>query len=190
LEAFSALYKEADRQIVALQASYPEAKFINLRDYLHPPQKHFWDLVHVYDEANMVLAERLYRDTRKMIDDLLKVQGPAGRLLKEGVETSRDGADRGVCGTPAVVAQALSLSPRHSLEKGLWGGPPEPEPAPWPASVPTLLRAGKPARGPAAAQGGPPHKPPFHPALCVSDAWLLVPRLLFVFPQPARQGAT
>src|SRR5262249_38180080 len=34
LDAFTALYQEADRQIEALQTAYPEAKFINLRDYL------------------------------------------------------------------------------------------------------------------------------------------------------------
>ena len=71
LEAFSAFYEEADRQIEALRAVYPGVPFINLRDSLKPAQKHFWDLVHVYDETNMLLAERLYRDTRHIIDDLL-----------------------------------------------------------------------------------------------------------------------
>jgi hypothetical protein len=68
IEAFTLLYKEADRQIEQLEADYPEAVFLNLSDYLKPPEEHFWDLAHVYDETNVLLAERIHRDIGRWIE--------------------------------------------------------------------------------------------------------------------------
>lgn len=68
MEAFGLLYAEADRQIEEYQEQYPDAVFLNLRDYLKPPEKHFWDLVHVYDETNMLLAERIHEAIRGWIN--------------------------------------------------------------------------------------------------------------------------
>ena len=67
LEAFSVLYREADRQIEDLRRVYPRAVLLNLSASLKPSQKYFWDLAHVYDETNMLLAERIHRDTQHTI---------------------------------------------------------------------------------------------------------------------------
>ncbi|MCP5111289.1 MAG: hypothetical protein GY953_10680, partial [bacterium] len=62
MEAFTLLYAEADSQIEQLRAEYPEATFLNLTGYLQPPEECYWDLVHVYDEKNPVLAARLHTE--------------------------------------------------------------------------------------------------------------------------------
>lgn len=62
LDAFGALYGEAGRQIEELRARYPDAAILNLSDYLKPAEDHFWDGIHVYDESNVLLAERIYED--------------------------------------------------------------------------------------------------------------------------------
>ncbi len=67
-EALSLLYAEASRQISALRQSYPEIVFLDLKDDLRPADKYFWDLVHVYDEINRQLAERIYEDMRPLIE--------------------------------------------------------------------------------------------------------------------------
>ena len=36
-----------------------------------PPEDYFWDLVHLYDEANMVLAEQINSDIRHWIEAAL-----------------------------------------------------------------------------------------------------------------------
>ena len=36
--------------------------------FLDPPEKYFWDLGHVYDETNMVLAQRIYPDIRPLVE--------------------------------------------------------------------------------------------------------------------------
>ena len=67
VDAFTALYDEATRQIESLQSNYPDAVFLNLSTYLQPAADHFWDGVHVYDESNDLLADRIYRDIRPQV---------------------------------------------------------------------------------------------------------------------------
>jgi hypothetical protein len=66
--AFEILYDEAGRQLEQLRSDYPHAIFLNLTHFLQPPEKYFWDLAHLYDEANMVVAERIYADIRPAIE--------------------------------------------------------------------------------------------------------------------------
>jgi len=68
LRALEALYGEASRQIGDLRRTYPNAEFLDLSQFLDPPEKYFWDLGHVYDEANMVIAERIYPEIRPMVE--------------------------------------------------------------------------------------------------------------------------
>ena len=68
IDAFVVMYEEADRQIAALQQEDPEHGYLNLRAYLSPSADHFWDLVHVYDETNRKLAERIYEDLQPAIE--------------------------------------------------------------------------------------------------------------------------
>ncbi len=72
LDAFNDLYREAGRQIEGLQAKYPDVVFLNLGDYLLPAEEYFWDGVHVYDEINMKLAERIYEDMKDLVERKLK----------------------------------------------------------------------------------------------------------------------
>ncbi len=71
IRAFDLLYDEADRQIADLRAAYRDAVFMNLARALKPPEKYFWDLAHVYDEANMTLAELIYGQIRPVIEGSL-----------------------------------------------------------------------------------------------------------------------
>ena len=68
IEAISVLNQEADRQIESLKQEHPDRVFLNLRDYLTPAKDYFWDMVHVYDETNTKLAERIYQDARSAIE--------------------------------------------------------------------------------------------------------------------------
>ncbi len=68
IEAFGALYAEADRQIAALQAEEPDRVVLNLRGVLTPAEEHFWDTVHVYDEVNPKLAARILEDATPLIE--------------------------------------------------------------------------------------------------------------------------
>ena len=68
LRALEILYDEAGRQIQDMRGAYPDAEFIDLARFLNPPEKYFWDLGHVYDEANMVLAQRIYADIRPLVE--------------------------------------------------------------------------------------------------------------------------
>ncbi len=68
VRAFDVLYDEAGTQIERMRAAYPEASFLNLSHDLTPPGKYFWDLAHIYDEANMIVAERIYRQIRPTIE--------------------------------------------------------------------------------------------------------------------------
>ena len=68
IAAFTVLYEEADRQVEALARRYPERTFLNLRNSLHPAKDHFWDLVHVYDETNDNLAQRIYEEAGQVFD--------------------------------------------------------------------------------------------------------------------------
>ena len=49
-------------------ARIPQAALIDLAGFLDPPEKYFWDLGHVYDETNMVLAQRIYPDIRPLVE--------------------------------------------------------------------------------------------------------------------------
>ena len=76
VRAFGVLYDEAGMQIERMRAAYPEAAFLNLAHDLTPPDKYFWDLAHIYDEANMIVAEQIYRQIRPGIESAL---GKTGR---------------------------------------------------------------------------------------------------------------
>jgi lysophospholipase L1-like esterase len=68
LRALEMLYGEAGRQIADLRVAYPSVTFIDLSQFLDPPEKYFWDLGHVYDEANLVIAERIYPDIKPVVE--------------------------------------------------------------------------------------------------------------------------
>ena len=68
IDAFAVMYKEADRQIEELKSAQPNHAVLNLRSYLTPSQDHFWDLVHVYDDTNRKLAERIYEDIQPVVE--------------------------------------------------------------------------------------------------------------------------
>ncbi|MBI1791538.1 MAG: hypothetical protein HYR60_28750 [Acidobacteria bacterium] len=72
MHAFEILYQEAGRQIENLRAAHPDLIFLNLTGLLKPPQQYYWDLGHVYDEANTVLAERIYGEIAPLIDASLR----------------------------------------------------------------------------------------------------------------------
>src|SRR5713226_9549765 len=67
-----------------------------------------------------------------------------------GVNTSAQSRDR-------EGADASRCERHWSAPLELWGGPPGPRRAPWPGLF-SSEKCGKPARGPAAAQGGRPTK--------------------------------
>jgi len=66
--AFDLLYAEAGRQIDGMRGEYHDAVFMNLVHALNPPEKYFWDNLHVYDEANMILAERIYTGIQPQVE--------------------------------------------------------------------------------------------------------------------------
>jgi lysophospholipase L1-like esterase len=70
--ALEMLFNEASRQIAEMRGSYPDVAFIDLARFLNPSENYFWDGVHVYDEVNMVLAERIYRDIRPRVERSLR----------------------------------------------------------------------------------------------------------------------
>ena len=72
LRAIEMLYDEASRQIAEMRSAYPDAAFIDLARFLDPPEKYFWDLGHIYDEANMVLAQRIYADIQPLVERRLR----------------------------------------------------------------------------------------------------------------------
>ena len=74
VRAFGVLYDEAGLQIERMRVAYPEATFLNLSHDLTPPEQYFWDLAHIYDEANMIVAERIYRQIRPAIESALGVK--------------------------------------------------------------------------------------------------------------------
>lgn len=59
IQAFRVLYDETERQMQNLRQRHPTVKFLNWSESLHPAKEAFWDLVHVYDETNHTLAQRL-----------------------------------------------------------------------------------------------------------------------------------
>ena len=62
--AFSLFYREADRQVRALAAEYPDVRIVSLAGQYLPARGHFWDLVHVYDEVNRDIAREIDREMR------------------------------------------------------------------------------------------------------------------------------
>jgi hypothetical protein len=79
VRAFGVLYGEAGTQIERLRADYPQATFLNLSQDLTPPEKYFWDLAHIYDEANMIVAGQIYQQIRPSIESALRTLTPAGK---------------------------------------------------------------------------------------------------------------
>jgi hypothetical protein len=71
IRALTALYDEADMQLVRMREPAGGGTFISLKDFLRPANNYFWDLFHVYDEVNMTLAERIYRDARPVIEQCI-----------------------------------------------------------------------------------------------------------------------
>lgn len=59
IHAFRVLYDEAERQMAQLRQRHGDVKFLNWSQKLTPAKRHFWDLVHVYDETNTALAQDL-----------------------------------------------------------------------------------------------------------------------------------
>jgi lysophospholipase L1-like esterase len=72
VQAFRVLYGETARQIGELQKEHREVILLDLSKFLEPPDAYYWDLGHVYDEANMVIAERIYGE----------IKGPVERLWR------------------------------------------------------------------------------------------------------------
>ncbi|MCB1018951.1 MAG: SGNH/GDSL hydrolase family protein [Acidobacteria bacterium] len=71
IDAFAVLYAEADRQIETLQRKHPRQVILNLRGYLAPARDNFWDTVHVYDEVNRKLAERILESSAETFETRL-----------------------------------------------------------------------------------------------------------------------
>jgi len=84
IHAFQLLYGEAGRQIDQLRSAWPDAVFLNMTNDLQPAEKYFWDLAHVYDEANAAIAERIYPAIRPAVEDALKsvAREPLGSVMK------------------------------------------------------------------------------------------------------------
>lgn len=65
MKAYGVLCNEAGRQIDALRKEFPQAAFVDLRGFLSPARQYFWDGVHVYDEVNVMIAERIWAGAGK-----------------------------------------------------------------------------------------------------------------------------
>ena len=59
VRALRYVYEEASRQVEQLRERHPEATILDFSRALLPGEEHFWDVVHVYDETNRLLAEKL-----------------------------------------------------------------------------------------------------------------------------------
>jgi lysophospholipase L1-like esterase len=68
VRAFEVLYGETTRQIGVLQQEHRQVVLLDLSRFLQPPEKYYWDLGHVYDEANMLIAERIYREIKPAVE--------------------------------------------------------------------------------------------------------------------------
>jgi lysophospholipase L1-like esterase len=71
IRAFEVLYGEAARQIDELRSALPDAVFLNMTNDLQPAEKYFWDLAHVYDEANTTIAAKIFPAIRPAVEDAL-----------------------------------------------------------------------------------------------------------------------
>ena len=56
------------RQIGDLRRAHPGVIFLDLARFLQPAQQYYWDMVHVYDEANMILAEKVYQEIKPLLE--------------------------------------------------------------------------------------------------------------------------
>ncbi len=69
LSAIGVLYEEVFRQLDELRREYRGVALIDFSRALTPGAQHFWDVVHVYDETNRLLAERLYGEIRSLVEE-------------------------------------------------------------------------------------------------------------------------
>jgi lysophospholipase L1-like esterase len=72
VHAFQLLYGEAGRQIDQMRPALPDAVLFDMANDLQPAAQYFWDLAHVYDEANMAIAGRIYPAIRPAVEEALK----------------------------------------------------------------------------------------------------------------------
>ncbi len=72
VDAFVALYDEAGRRMEEMRAEHPDVIFLNMGDYLKPPQDYYWDGIHVFDEVNLKLAGRIHQGMRGMVESQLE----------------------------------------------------------------------------------------------------------------------
>jgi hypothetical protein len=68
VKTFGLFYQEADRQVQALKAEYPNVPIMSFAGEYLPARGHFWDLVHVYDEVNVDIAKRISQEIRLQLD--------------------------------------------------------------------------------------------------------------------------
>ncbi len=71
IRAFNVLYDVAGREIEGMVPRYPQVVMLNMSRLL--PTTSFWDLAHVYDEVNAVLAEDIYQATKLAIERRLQM---------------------------------------------------------------------------------------------------------------------
>lgn len=62
VQALSVLYAEGSRQVGELRQQHPDITILDMSRALLPSEKHFWDVVHVYDETNDLLAKTLIEE--------------------------------------------------------------------------------------------------------------------------------
>ncbi len=72
IRAFNVLFDETGREIEGMVPQYPQAVILNMSRLL--PTTSFWDLAHVYDEVNAVLAEEIYKATKPVIEKRLQTE--------------------------------------------------------------------------------------------------------------------
>ncbi len=94
--ALGFVYEEASRQVEQLHRRYVGATILDFSRVLSPGEEHFWDVVHVYDETNFLLAEKL----------LDRVE--ALRLLTNAADRRLRGSGRGRLLTPGNPTPATS----------------------------------------------------------------------------------
>lgn len=59
MQAICFLYEEASSQIKTLSQEHEKHNVIDFSHLLLPAEPHFWDIVHVYDESNAIVARRI-----------------------------------------------------------------------------------------------------------------------------------
>ncbi len=77
VRALGFVYEEASRQVEQLRQRHVGATILDFSRVLSPGEEHFWDVVHVYDETNFLLAEKLL----ERVEALLLLEGAADRHL-------------------------------------------------------------------------------------------------------------